>query len=136
MKYGKLIIEKKERELLKELIASDQSPRDRAYMLSLSRLERELQSASELEDATMPSDVIRLNSVVSFEAPGNQKRTFQLVLPKNSNLNQNKISVLAPMGLALLGYATGDAIEWEFPMGVKIIRILEVTQPETELTKP
>ena len=46
------------------------------------------------------------------------------------DIRNNKISILAPMGLALFGYAEGDAIDWRFPVGDSSIDIIKVAQEE------
>jgi len=55
----------------------------------------------------------------------------QLVFPGDADLKQNKISVLAPIGTALIGYRVGDTVEWQAPAGVKRMKIEEILyQPE------
>ena len=128
MKYGNLIIEKKEYELLKRIISMAQYHKDKSYRASIEKLHKELDEAKITSEKKMPADVIRFNSMVSIETPWNVKRTYQIVTPEKSDLKKEKISVLAPMGLALFGYAKGDDIEWHFPTGVNTIKILEVNQ--------
>lgn len=54
-----------------------------------------------------------------------------MVFPGKANVDQKAISVLAPMGTALLGYREGDVIEWEVPAGTRRLKVLEVMyQPE------
>lgn len=132
MKYGELIIEKKEFELLKQLISMSQHYRDKSYRSSMEKLLTEMNRAKVVSNSKMPPDVIRLNSEVAISIPGNMQRRYRVVTPEMSDLKQNKISILAPMGLALFGYAKGDHIEWEFPTGVNKIEILDVVQhPQT-----
>ena len=128
MKYGKLILEKKEYELLKRIISMAHYHRDKSYRTSIEKLNKELQAAKIVSDNKMPTNIIRFNSIVTIETPWNVKRSYQIVTPERSDLKENKISVLAPMGLALLGYAKGDKIEWQFPMGANTIEILDVVQ--------
>ncbi|WP_424494329.1 GreA/GreB family elongation factor [Salinimicrobium sp. GXAS 041] len=128
MKYKKLILEKKEYELLKRIISMSQFHRDKSYRASIEKLSDELKTAKIVSNKKMPDDVIRINSTVTIETPWNVKRSYQIVTPERSGLKQSRISVLAPMGLALFGYAKGDQIEWQFPRGINIIKILDVAQ--------
>lgn len=132
MKYGELIIEKKEYELLRQIISMSQHYKDKSYRVSIEKLLLEMNRAKIVSNAKMPADVIRLNSEVSISIPGNVKCSYRLVTPEMSDIKQNRISILAPMGLALFGYAKGDEIEWEFPKGTNKIQILDVVQhPQT-----
>jgi regulator of nucleoside diphosphate kinase len=54
---------------------------------------------------------------------------YQVVFPRDADLSRNKISVLAPIGTALLGYRTGSEIEWRVPGGVRRFRIDGVKKP-------
>lgn len=128
MKYNQIIIEEKEFELLKNIITAAQNSSDRTYILSIRRLQKELQSAKIVSIDDIPEDVIRMNSTVTVQMQANIVRDFTIVLPEKSNLEQNKLSVLSPMGLALLGYATNDTILWQFPAGETMITILKVSQ--------
>ncbi|MDX1602283.1 MAG: GreA/GreB family elongation factor [Salinimicrobium sediminis] len=135
MKYGELIIEKKEFEMLKQLISMSQHYRDKSYRGSIEKLLAEMNRAKVVPNSRMPLDVIRLNSEVAISVPGNMKRRYRVVTPEMSDLNQNKISILAPMGLALFGYAKGDEVEWEFPTGLNKIQIMDVIQHPLTLKK-
>ncbi len=135
MKYGEIIIEKKEFELLKQLISMSQHYRDKSYRASMEKLLAEMSRARVVSHSKMPVDVIRLNSEVAISVPGNMQRRYTVVTPEMSDLKQNKISILAPMGLALFGYAKGDQIEWEFPAGINKIEILDVVQHPQTLKK-
>lgn len=128
MKYGQLIVDKREYDLLKENIANSKSPEDKIYRDSIKKLNFQLESAKIVEDGMMPTDVIRYNSIVSIQTPSNGERSYQIVTPEKGNIQQNKISVLSPMAIALFGYATGDEIEWHFPSGMNKVRIIGVKQ--------
>lgn len=128
MKYGNLIIEKNEFYFLKELVSWTKNYKDRHYKTSILKLLEELKQADIRENSEMPNDVVRLYSKATIKTPFQVKRTYQIVTPDKSDLRLNKISILAPMGLALLGYAEGDKIIWEFPIGKKEIEIQKVEQ--------
>lgn len=96
-------------------------------------LEAELVRADVVDPKDMPTDVVTMNSKVRFKVDASAK-TFclTLVYPKDVDASGDKISVLAPVGSALLGLSQGDAIEWPKPGGgVLSVRIEEVIyQPE------
>lgn len=77
----------------------------------------------------MPDDVIRFNSVVAVKS-GTWENQFQLVIPTERDIAANKISILAPMGAAVMGYAQGDSVIWKFPNGSKELLITSVKQAE------
>lgn len=133
MKYGVIIIEKKEKELLNRIISMAQYYKDENYKISILKLSEELKNARFLSNKEMPEDVVRFNSVVSISTPFSVSREYQIVSPEKSDIRQNKISILAPMGLALFGYAKGDTLKWNFPTGENIISIDDVRQPVVKL---
>ena len=96
-------------------------------------LEAELGRANIVEPHEVPATVETMNSTVNFvvESTG-EEFTLTLVYPKNIDSSGNKISILAPVGSALLGLSQGDQIEWPKPGGGLItVTIKEVTyQPE------
>ncbi|MDT0678656.1 GreA/GreB family elongation factor [Autumnicola musiva] len=130
MKYGELIVEKKEYEFLRQLMSLAKYYKDTTYKASIYKLNEELKAAKIVSRNKMPDDVIRLNSIVTIQTPFAVEKTYQLVTPDKSDLRNNKISILAPMGLALFGYAEGDAIEWQFPGGDSTIDIIKVAQED------
>lgn len=135
MKYGELIIEKREYNFIKQLISLARYYKDSTYKLSLEKLNKELEHARIVPNKLMPKDIIRLNSIVTIETLFNDTRTYQVVTPEKSNIKENRISILAPMGLALFGYAESDKILWQFPMGESPITIKKVEQPEKKVFK-
>lgn len=126
MKYGSLIVEKKEFQLLENLLRSIQYAKDESYKGSMIKLAQELKTASIRSEEEFPEDVIRFNSTVKIESFDGTSRKYQLVRPEESNVALNRISILAPLGSALIGYACGDEITWHFPSGEKKIKILSV----------
>lgn len=135
MKYRELIIEKKEYDFLKQIMSLAKYYKDTSYKASIFKLNEELKDAKIVSNEKMPEDVIRLNSLVTIETPYAVERTYQIVTPEKGDIRKDKISVLAPMGLALFGYAQGDNITWTFPLGESHIKIKEVKQVEPELFK-
>jgi regulator of nucleoside diphosphate kinase len=63
----------------------------------------------------------------------NEETVYTLVFPFDADLTQNKLSILAPIGVAVIGYKSGETIEWDVPSGKRRIRIEEIIyQPERE----
>jgi regulator of nucleoside diphosphate kinase len=98
-------------------------------------LRNELDRAEIVEPDQIPPTVVTMNSTVRFRiAPSGEDFCLTLVYPKDVDGSGDKISILAPVGSALLGLSTGDEIEWPRPGGGTIkVRIVEVVyQPERE----
>ena len=94
------------------------------------KLESELKTAKVVKE--LPTNVICLNSIVEVEETVSKKKFhFQLVLPNEANIKENKISIYTPMGSALMGYPEGALLEWEMPNGVQKFKITKVEQTET-----
>lgn len=129
MKYGNLILEKKEYVFLKRLLNVSGYYKDQNTKDSLKKLSTELTTAIIYDDEEMPKDVIRFNSHVTVKS-GTWQTEFQLVIPTERNIAANKISILAPMGSAVMGYAQGDSVIWNFPNGAKELEITNVRQAE------
>ena len=98
----------------------------------LESLEEELARAEIVSPEDIPPDVVTTNSkVVLRDIDTSERMTYTLVFPNKANIKTGAISVLAPIGTAILGYAKGDIIEWPVPSGVRRICIEEVLyQPE------
>jgi len=96
-------------------------------------LEIELDRAAVLSDTEVPKDLITMNSNVRYlNVQDNKESTITLVYPQDANSSEGKISILAPLGSALIGLKVGQEINWMFPDGkTRTLRILEVIyQPE------
>ena len=103
---------------------------DRRYV---NDLEEELERAAVVAPEDIPGDVVTMNSTVKFRVDAsNEEFTLTLVYPKDMDTSNDKISILAPVGSALLGLSRGDEIDWPRPGGgVLHVRIDEITyQPE------
>lgn len=96
-------------------------------------LEAELERAEVLEPQHIPPNVITMNSTVRFTITesGDDFR-LTLVYPRDAQGEPDRISILAPVGSALLGLAVGDEIQWPRPGGgMSTVRVIEVSyQPE------
>ena len=98
----------------------------------LAGLRSELERATIIEPDKMPPDVITMNSKVRVrDMQTREESEYTLVFPHAADIKQGKISILAPIGTALLGYKTGDVIRWEVPAGTRVLKVLSVLyQPE------
>lgn len=98
----------------------------------LAKLQAELDRAVVVASEDVADDVITMNStVVLVDLDTQEEETYTLVFPEDADISQGKISILAPIGTALLGYEVGDVIEWDVPAGKRRLRVAEITyQPE------
>jgi regulator of nucleoside diphosphate kinase len=131
MKYGSLILEKKEYVYLKRILNISGYVGDFDTQKSLMRLTEELKTAHIVDESEMPDDVIRFNSKVTVMSDKGWEKTLQVVVPQDKNLKEDKISILTPMGSALIGYSKDDVIVWNFPNGIQQLQITQVDQEET-----
>ncbi|MGN6195253.1 MAG: GreA/GreB family elongation factor [Ginsengibacter sp.] len=94
---------------------------------NVSKLYGELQKAQVVEEIDFPSDVVRLDStVVIKDLQTKRDMTITIVLPQKADIKQRKVSVLAPIGTALIGFRKGQKVSWEVPSGKKDFLIVEV----------
>jgi regulator of nucleoside diphosphate kinase len=92
----------------------------------------ELARAKVVSSKKVPPDVVTMNSkVVLRDVDTSEEMTYSLVFPKDADVDVGAISILAPVGTAILGYSEGDVIEWPVPSGIRRIRIEKILyQPE------
>lgn len=96
-------------------------------------LEAELEEAEVVDASEIPPDVVTMNSRVRFEdEDSGETRDVTLVYPAQADAETGKISVLAPIGAALLGLSVGQTIDWPMPSGgSRRLRVVSVLyQPE------
>ena len=90
-------------------------------------LHAELKKARLVDKENFPDDVIRINSTVRIKAEEkNEVMQFMLVTPDKANIKEKRISIMAPIGTALIGFRKGQQVKWKVPSGVKTFTILEV----------
>ncbi|HHS13652.1 MAG TPA: nucleoside diphosphate kinase regulator [bacterium] len=92
----------------------------------------EIKRAKVVDSKEIPDDVITMNSRFKLkDLDSGEESVYTLVFPEDADIYQNKISIYAPMGIALIGYQVGDVIEWPVPGGILRIKVLEILyQPE------
>jgi regulator of nucleoside diphosphate kinase len=98
----------------------------------LDQLEEELAQAEVVNPEEIPEDVVTMRSKVRLKDLKTGKTVmYSLVFPSEANSNQGHISVLAPIGTALLGNRSGDVIESRVPSGLRRLKVKEILyQPE------
>jgi regulator of nucleoside diphosphate kinase len=98
----------------------------------LDSLREELDRAFIVASRDIPDDVITMNSRVCLvDLDTQEEEIYTLVFPENADLKQGKVSILAPIGTAMLGYEVGDIFEWEVPAGKRKLQVKEILyQPE------
>lgn len=105
------------------------SSRDREH---LERLDEELGRAHVVLATDIPPEVVTMNTRLRLrDLDSDKEMVFTLVFPSDADVEQGKISVLAPLGTAVLGFRRGDAFEWHMPGRVRRLQVEEVLyQPE------
>lgn len=125
-----IFITKSDFEKLSELIEGRRlgQSADRA---ALDKLAQELDRAEVVEPQDVPGDVVTMNSEVLLrDLDSGEVMQYKLIFPTQAR-SGNSISILAPIGTALLGYRAGNTIEWPVPRGTRRLQVLSVlAQPE------
>lgn len=121
---NELIISKTDYVNITQLIEQTDSPAAEA-------LEEEISRARIVELIDLPVDAVSMNAIVTFsDADSAEAKTVQLVYPQHADINQLKISILSPVGSALIGLSPGGTIEWPVPQGkFRRLKVIAVKQP-------
>lgn len=120
MNIMKPIISESVFKILYNLITKHKTPEVR-------QLGEELAKAEIVKDEVLQKNVVSLNSTVEFmDASVNKPIRMQIVLPEDADLGQRKISILAPISIALIGFKERDQFIWKMQSGTKYLKILKV----------
>ena len=93
----------------------------------LDDLQLELERAHAVESQDVPPDVVTMNSKVRLrDLETNELVDYTLVYPRDADPAEDRVSVLAPIGTAIIGCRKGDVIEWPVPAGIVRLAIEEV----------
>ena len=126
-----IYITTQDQQRLQELIAETAAsgPRQQGDWKALAE---ELRRAVIVQPNEVPAEVITMNSRAELiDLETGETVTFTLVFPRDAWLEEDKISVLAPIGAGMLGYRVGDEFEWRVPQGVRRMKVAKVHyQPE------
>jgi regulator of nucleoside diphosphate kinase len=109
-------------------------PRDLGDAAGVALLERHVGQAEVLPAGRIDPDIVTIGSeVLVKDLATHEAITFWVVSPGSADAAAGRISVLAPLGMAVLGRRAGDRIEWETPGGLRRLRVVRVLyQPERE----
>jgi regulator of nucleoside diphosphate kinase len=103
----------------------------------IDKLEEELARSVPVPASELPAGVVTMHSRVRVRDLGTDAaRTYTLVFPHEADLSSGRLSVLAPLGTALLGYRQGDEIVWAMPGGLRRVRIESVRQTRSTQASP
>jgi len=110
-------------------VAGEFNYRDRK---DLKRLLEELRRGELVDSREVASTVVTMNSRVRLrDLDTDEQMEYTLVFPKDSDIETGRISVMSPIGTAILGYSVGDTIEWTVPAGKRRIKVEALPyQPE------
>ncbi len=126
----RIIITQEDMRKLKKLVDDEiDDVKNKPHVIEL---DTELKCAEIVDKDDLPYDVISMNSTV-FMLLDDIEETVTLVYPQEADLSANNISILSPIGTAIIGYREGDVFEWTVPSGTTKIAIKKVLyQPEAD----
>jgi regulator of nucleoside diphosphate kinase len=127
-----IFITEKDRERLQRLINEAKEFHHSGSEAYLKNLEQELSRAKLIASEKIPHNVVTMNSKVLLkDLDTGEKMVYTLVYPAEANLMEDKISVLAPVGTAIIGLREKDAIDWKIPDGLVRLEVEKILyQPE------
>jgi regulator of nucleoside diphosphate kinase len=98
----------------------------------LQKLADELERAEVVDPRAIPKDTITMMSTARLkDLDSGKEMIYSLVFPQDADASEGRISILAPVGTAMIGYRVGDVIEWEVPSGLRRLKVEDVLyQPE------
>ena len=130
--YHGIFITEFDKKRLKGLIKFAEERWDNKVLRYLEDLDSELDRAEVVKPEEIPTDVITMNSTFRLrDLDTGEEVVYTLVFPADADSKSRKISVLAPIGTAVLGYRVGDTVEWEVPAGIKRLKVDSIVyQPE------
>ncbi|MBP6550235.1 MAG: GreA/GreB family elongation factor [Flavobacterium sp.] len=121
------ILTKSDYTILRKLV---KSAKDASNIREIALLTQELDRAIVKEEDVFDANIIRINSFAIIEdVNSKQQMKIQIVMPSLANLKEGKISVLAPLSVAIIGFKENDEVNWMLPSGNKVLRIITVTNP-------
>ncbi len=126
-----IVVTRQDYDRLQVLLTSGRDSPMRPRQLVLD-LRKELERAVIVDPKDVPRDVVTMRSIVRLvDLDTKKEEEYRLVYPHEADIREGKISVLAPVGTAIIGAREGETIEWNVPNGVRRLKILKVTfQPE------
>jgi regulator of nucleoside diphosphate kinase len=127
-----IVVTDLDRRRLGTLISDPATNFDLLHRRYVDDLEYELERAETVEATDVPDNVVTMNSTVRLsDLDSGDTETYTLVYPEEANVIDNRISILAPVGTAILGFRVGDVIRWPVPDGEVRLKVEEILyQPE------
>ncbi len=121
-----------DRQRLGHLIERVRNQGEKENFSYINNLEEKLEFAEAVAPEQIPPDVVTMRSKVSFkDLDTNEEYTYSIVFPTETDYDEGKISILAPLATALLGCKRGDTVEFEAPSRLRRLKIKEILyQPE------
>ena len=99
------------------------------------QLSQELDRAIISKEDELDNSIVRINSYVTIEdVKANKQMKIQIVLPSSSDVKEGKISILAPLSVAIIGFKENDEVDWELPAGIKTLKIIAVNNPSVNIS--
>ncbi|MCC9071392.1 GreA/GreB family elongation factor [Flavobacterium sp. F-65] len=112
-------------QLLRELILKSKNATNSK---EVGQLAQELDRAIISKGDTLDNSIIRINSHVTIEdVKAKKQMKIQIVLPSNADVKEGRISILAPLSVAIIGFKENDEVDWELPAGIKTLKIIAVS---------
>ena len=100
---------------------------------SLQKLREELDRAAVIDPAGIPAGVVTMESTVEFEDLGTSEvEEYTITFPDRADVEKKRLSILAPVGTALIGCRVGDVVSWSTPGGVRRLKVRRVTPAVSE----
>lgn len=115
--------------ILRELT---KNAKDSTNIREIALLTQELDRATINKEGVVDESIVRMNSQVTIEdVNSKQQMKVQIVMPSQSNLKEGKVSILAPLCVAIIGFKENDEVEWQLPSGIKTLKIIAVANPSS-----
>ena len=133
IKQPTIYVSETDRERLGNLIEQIRNQGDRSNLSYVNELEEELDVAEVVASEDIPPDVVTMRSKIRLrDLDTKEESVYSIVFPREASFDEGKISVLAPLATALLGYRRGAIVEFVAPGRVRRLQILEILyQPES-----
>ena len=111
--------------ILRKLV---KNAKDSTNIREIALLTQELDRAIIKKEGVLDESIIRMNSHVTVEdIKTKQQMNIQIVMPSQSNIKDGKVSILAPLSVAIIGFKENDEVEWQLPAGIKNLKIITVS---------
>lgn len=127
-----ILLTERDLERLKKLIAHEREFGKVGETKEMKDLQMELERAQIVSPEEIPAGTITMNAKFLLKHLDSEELTeYSLVYPEEADFFENKISIMAPIGTAMLGYQEGDEVDWQVPAGTVRLRVEKVLyQPE------